>query len=124
MRKRLVVIDDDWDIRFLLESIMSVEFPSWQVTSYESGELAQQHDWAADDVAIVDWQLPGISGPEVIRFLNNNFPEVDCVIFTANPEVTVRQKLENWDIVDHDTIPYFTKMKYDDLFKYLEKTYA
>ncbi len=64
---RILVADDDDSIRGLLRQMLA-EW-GYDVTAVENGTKALQVMQAADPpmLAICDWNMPGLAGPEVIR---------------------------------------------------------
>ena len=83
-REKILVVDDDAVIRGLLEN--SLRLHELEVASASDGamalEMATQEEHA---VAIVDLEMPGMFGTEVIRRLKKLRPHVEVIIFTGNP---------------------------------------
>jgi two-component system response regulator HydG len=83
-RERILVVDDDAVIRGLLKDSLCLH--ELEVASASDGamalEMATQEEHA---VAIVDLEMPGMSGTEVIRRLKKLRPHTEVIIFTGNP---------------------------------------
>ena len=66
---RILVVDDDAVVRRTLEALLTTR--GWEVICATDGEqayaLLQAHD--APQLAIIDWMMPGMSGPELCRKL-------------------------------------------------------
>lgn len=67
-RSRIAVVDDDRNIAVLLA--YNLEAVGYHVTVIGSGEGAEHALACAEpDLVILDWELPGLSGIEVLRRL-------------------------------------------------------
>ncbi len=84
----VLVVDDDPSSLFLLEDLIG-EW-GYRVTTASSGEeawtLLQQED--APRVAVIDWIMPGINGPELIRRVKEDLqrPFVYLLLLTSKTE--------------------------------------
>ena len=68
---KILVIEDDPDIIELLTS--SLEMKGYQVETCNRGDLAVDMALALKpDLLILDWMLPGLEGPEIIKKLRQN----------------------------------------------------
>ena len=89
MKKRLTVIDDDNDLRHLLQIALKSE--GYDVNSYASGQefLDDLKNHAPSDVYIIDINLGGITGYEVCKQLKNEngIKDKHVILISANPEV-------------------------------------
>ncbi len=79
---KILVVDDEKIARVTLTQILRLE--GYTVHSVESGEMAlealRQEPF---DLVIVDLQMPGISGLDVLRNTVQEFPGVRFIILTA-----------------------------------------
>lgn len=76
------------------------------VTCFHSGEeLIAYMRQASLDLLVVDWQLPGISGPEVVRWVRENSPNLIPIVLATN-RVGVQDILEGFEAGADD---YVTK---------------
>jgi DNA-binding response OmpR family regulator len=83
---RILVIDDDSDIAALVGMKLELDGHTVHIESDGLGGLARAE---ADrpDLLIVDWTLPGLTGPEICAQLRAN-PEMDAIwliMLTARP---------------------------------------
>jgi len=82
MKEKILVVDDEKIARVTLSQILRLE--GYTVHSVESGEMAlealRQEPF---DLVIVDLQMPGISGLDVLRNTVREFPGVRFIILTA-----------------------------------------
>ncbi len=91
-RKRILVVDDDKDVRHLLR--YNLENDGYLVSAVASGETALEHARKeAPDLIILDLMLPGVNGLDVCRSLKR---EVRTAVI---PIVMLTAKGEEVDIV-------------------------
>lgn len=80
---KILVVDDEASIRFSLEEMLTRD--NYEVMTAESGEAALKLLVAETfDLVLIDLQLPGISGMEVLTELRKNSPETAVIVLTAH----------------------------------------
>jgi DNA-binding NtrC family response regulator len=81
-RGRLLVIDDEEDVREMLEFILSAE--GFDVATVDGGlaaiELARVRSF---DLAITDMRMPGMNGIETLVALKQRDPSMEVVVVTG-----------------------------------------
>src|SRR5512137_1893766 len=81
-KERILIVDDEYLIRWSLQQELVKE--GYEVTSAEDGEsalrLAREF---SPDLALLDIQLPGIGGIEVLQKLKAVDPEIVVIMITA-----------------------------------------
>lgn len=81
--KRIIVADDEANIRLLMEAVLAEE--GYQVTAVASGREALRKILKEDfDLAVFDIKMPDMNGLELIqriRELKKDFPVVVCSAF-------------------------------------------
>lgn len=77
------IVEDDEAVRQSLQSLLEAE--SYCVRLYDSAEKLIG-DNAADELScvIVDYDLPGINGLDLLRFFIPEHPKLPCIMITAN----------------------------------------
>jgi DNA-binding NtrC family response regulator len=86
-RKTILVVDDDEGMRDTLTAIFRREF---RVLRAATGEAALQIMEKEDiDLMMLDVQLPGISGFDVLKITKENYPYIEIVVVSANRELEV-----------------------------------
>lgn len=86
-RLRVAVIEDDRIVRRLLEKLVAARGEMELCGSWENGEAALAE--AADltpDVMVVDLELPGMSGEELIRELSTMLPCTAFLVLTVHDD--------------------------------------
>lgn len=83
MSQTLLLIDDDELTRTMLSMIL--EEDGWTVLSADGGSsaLALIEQGSAVDVVLSDLQMPGISGPELVKALRTRLPAAKLLGMTA-----------------------------------------
>jgi CheY-like chemotaxis protein len=83
-RRRILLVDDDEDVRRLLQATFAVnDFELLEAADGERAlELVDEH---APELLVLDWQLPGRSGREVLAELKRGTDAPRVIVLTADP---------------------------------------
>lgn len=80
--KCVLLIDDDADLRKLLRTSLESDYRVLEAFDGESGlELAGSE---SPDIVVLDWQMPGQWGGEVLAELKRRIPHLPVVVLTAH----------------------------------------
>lgn len=83
MKSRILLVDDEEPIRYSLGEILRLE--GYEVVTAESGEAALEIlQESVFDLVLLDLKMPGMSGLEVLHFINKNAPDTKVVLLTAH----------------------------------------
>ncbi|NTV66015.1 MAG: response regulator [Oscillochloris sp.] len=86
MTKRILVVDDDADIRRIVTLALSDDSP-YQVHAVSSAEAALLHIGRQPvDLLFTDIKMPGMSGIDLVRRVRELDPNTAVIIFTVSPE--------------------------------------
>ncbi len=94
--KTVLVIEDDRDIRDML--VFALQRASYTVVDTESAEQAlEKLGVMLPDIILVDWMLPGMDGPELVRRIRQDTltMNIPLIMLTARGEET--DKLRGFD---------------------------
>lgn len=94
-KRRVLVIDDEPDIRETLDTVLSWE--GYEVDTAECGEAAiEQAKGGEFDLAITDLRMPGMGGDETVATLKRMKPDLAIIVTTgyASDEAAVRCERE------------------------------
>jgi DNA-binding NtrC family response regulator len=81
-KERILVVDDEYLIRWSLQQELARE--GYEVTAAEDGESALRHfRESPPDLVLLDIQLPGIGGIEVLQKIKAADPETVVIMITA-----------------------------------------
>lgn len=79
---KILVIDDEPEIRNLVQMILSKKGVEIQTAS-SGDEAVKIIDHQVPDIVITDVQMPGMSGLELIRFINKKHPRIPIIVITS-----------------------------------------
>lgn len=84
----VVIVDDEEELRENLTDLL--EFKGFDVRDYANGEnmLGELEQFNAD-LFLLDYQLPGLDGLELLRILKEKVPTTPVVIVTASTQPNV-----------------------------------
>ena len=93
--RKILIIDDEDDIREVAAAALEI-VAGWQAIQASSGAqgiAVARHE--LPDAILLDMQMPGMSGPEVLAYLRAapKLSAIPVVFLTARIQVTDRQKL-------------------------------
>jgi CheY-like chemotaxis protein len=90
---QILVIDDDETVRDVVRQLL--ERDDHEVTECEEGETGlESHAANPADLVVVDIQMPGISGFEVIRRLRQVDQEVKIIGVAGHTEALLQEAIE------------------------------
>ena len=101
----ILIVDDDDAVRISLES--HFEDCGFKIMSAENAEVAIKNSLKqTPDAAVIDLQMPGMSGTELIRELYKQCPDTVYVIYTGSYGFKIPNDITNLDVVSENI---FTK---------------
>jgi CheY-like chemotaxis protein len=84
MPKRILVVDDEKSLVFLLGENLRTMGPEYQVQTAHCGEDAlDKATRESFDLIVTDLRMPGMSGLELIRRLRRVSPSIRVILITA-----------------------------------------
>jgi DNA-binding NtrC family response regulator len=102
---KLLLVDDE--VKFLEAIAKRLELKNFDVTTASNGkEAVTSAEKGLFDVAVVDFQMPGMDGTQVLKTLKENHKYLEIIMLTGHATI--------------DSAVECTKM---GAFKYLEKPY-
>ena len=90
----IIIVDDEEELRENLQDLL--EFKGYTVISYPNGEdMLKQIDSINSDVFLLDFQLPGLSGIELIPHIRAKFPDIPIGLVTASSQPNTIEEAES-----------------------------
>ena len=88
----VIVVDDDTAWLADLENWLAHE--GFQVIGISRGEwVLEAVDFHEPDVVVVDLQLPGVDGAEILRQLRRRWPSLPVIVMTAFGGVDIEERV-------------------------------
>ena len=85
-KKNIWVVDDERSIRWVLDKALSQN--GWDVECFESAELLLNRiKLYTPEVVITDIRMPGMSGLELLRTLQDHHPSLPVIVMTAHSDL-------------------------------------
>jgi CheY-like chemotaxis protein/HPt (histidine-containing phosphotransfer) domain-containing protein len=104
-RKRVMIVEDNLTTREMLNDLL--RGLQIDVVSFRTAEDAlQQQDSAPFEAAIIDWQLPGMSGLELCQKLLQQTPAPKCILATSYHATELIDKAREYGAQGHLLKPY------------------
>jgi two-component system alkaline phosphatase synthesis response regulator PhoP len=96
----VLIIDDEASLRRTLARILQQAM--FEVTTAASGQeglafLSQQ----PFDLVYLDIRMPDMNGLEVLKAIHSNYPELDVVLFTAQPDMNSAVEALRYGAIDY-----------------------
>jgi FixJ family two-component response regulator len=112
----IAVVDDEESVRLALARMLRAS--SFEVSIYRSGEeFLESLKTVVPDCAVLDLQMPGLTGRDVQRALSVAKLSLPIIIVTAHDQPSLREK-----VLADGAVAYFTKpLRRDTLIAALDQ---
>ena len=117
-KENVLIVDDDYDMLELLQrNLKMMEFHTYKASSVtEAIEILKS---SSIHLLITDLQMPGINGLELIKFVQEHFPEIPKLVITGYPSLDSAV-----DSVKSGALDYLPKpFKNDELRNAIERVF-
>jgi FixJ family two-component response regulator len=99
----IAVVDDEESVRLALARMLRAS--SFEVSIYRSGEdFLESLKTVIPDCAVLDFQMPGLTGRDVQRAISVAKLSLPLIIVTAHDQPSLREK-----VLADGAVAYFTK---------------
>ena len=90
-RIHVFIVEDDEIYAMMLDYILSKD-SIYKFSSFNSGEECLENLWQNPDAVILDYELPGINGYQVLQEIKKRDPEIHVLMLSSkkNPELVER----------------------------------
>jgi FixJ family two-component response regulator len=112
----IAVVDDEESVRLALARMLRAS--SFEVSIYRSGEdFLDSLKTVVPDCAVLDFQMPGLTGRDVQRAISIAKLSLPIIIVTAHDQPSLREK-----VLADGAVAYFTKpLRRDTLIAALQQ---
>src|SRR3974390_1464641 len=87
MKGKVLIVDDDRDLRAVLSTLFQDEFQVFEADSGAAVERAYTQD--QPDVVLLDVKLPDADGLELLPQLKKRWPETEVIVLTGYDDVAI-----------------------------------
>ncbi len=89
VKSNILIVEDEAKLAQFIK--LELEYEGYQVKTAQDGLSGLAHAREINfDLILLDWMLPGISGPEICRRLRSTGDRVPIILLTAKDEVSDR----------------------------------
>ncbi len=121
-RNRLLIVDDETDMRNGLQRLLSREFPGLQIVTLADAEQAISFcDKETIDLALLDNKMPGMSGLELLKHLLNRDPWLTAVMMTGFGTIETAVEAIKLGAYDFITKPFDREVLFRTVSKAIER---
>lgn len=91
--KSVLIVDDSRVSRMMVSAIIKSKHEDWDITEAGSGDEAiTKLDELKPDLAIIDFNMPGIDGLQLAEQIKQHSPDTQINLLTANVQDSIRDK--------------------------------
>jgi len=105
MNKKLLIVDDQYGIRMLLDEIFQKEgYETYQAANgQEALEIVKKEN---PHLVILDMKIPGMDGLEILKHIKQIDEQVKVIIMTAYGELDMIQEAMKLGAITHFAKPF------------------
>ncbi len=117
----IMVVEDDHGLREAL--IDTLEIAEYQIQAFETAESAIANiNKINPDIIVSDINLPGLSGIEFLRFINQRFAGIPVILMTAFAEVNAAVEALKEGAVDYIQKPFSPQLLVNTIRRFLPQS--
>ncbi len=91
MSSKILVVDDDEDWLVILRDFL--EYSGYECSISTDTMKARNDLWSAEHILVIsDYQMPGESGLEFLRYISSVYPKIPFVLLTSSEDRSLRSK--------------------------------
>ncbi len=123
IKNRLLIVDDETDMRNGLQRLLLREFPGLQIITLPDAEQAIRYfEKDAADLALLDIKMPGMNGLELLKHLMVKDPWLTAVMMTGFGSIATAVEAIKLGAYDFITKPFDKDVIYRTISKAIERS--
>jgi two-component system response regulator (stage 0 sporulation protein F) len=105
MGQKLLIVDDQYGIRILLNEVFQKEgYQTFQAANgYQALDIVEKH---SPDLVLLDMKIPGMDGIEILKRLKAINADIQVIIMTAYGELDMIQESKDLGAITHFAKPF------------------
>ncbi|MDQ6595196.1 response regulator [Bacillus salipaludis] len=105
MKEKILIVDDQFGIRILLNEVFQKEgYQTYQAANgIQALDIVNKHD---PDLVLLDMKIPGMDGIEILKRMKVIDPEIRVIIMTAYGELDMIQEAKDLGAITHFAKPF------------------
>jgi two-component system response regulator (stage 0 sporulation protein F) len=105
LSKKILIVDDQFGIRVLLQEVLSQE--GYEVFQAPNGSIALEIvETNTPDLILLDMKIPGMDGLEILRNIRKMGIDTKVIMMTAYGELDLIQEAREMGALAHFTKPF------------------
>lgn len=118
MKGKILIVDDQFGIRMLLQELFQREgYQTFQAADGKKAlEIVTTHD---PDIVLLDMKIPGMDGLEILKHIKANDPDCKVLVMTAYGELGMIQEAMDMGAIAYVAKPFDIKELRDQINRLL-----
>ena len=97
MSSTIIIVDEEEELRENLQDLL--EFKGYDVVTYTSGEEILDHfESVKADLVLLDFQLPGLNGIDVLIQIKEKMPSLPVALVTASSQPQTLEQASRYGV--------------------------
>lgn len=119
IRPHVCIVDDDEAMREAL--VMLIESMGWEVDAFDSAEAFMDNYPARQDFCLIlDLQMPGMSGADLLERLHGENRNIPVIVITAFPENNLARRALAAGALEVLTKPFNDQYLLEEIYRALD----
>lgn len=106
-QKHILIVDDDLQIRSLVENSLNLLNPDYEISTAPNGSIAlEQFKRNPADLILTDYQMPEMSGLELISAVRKISADARIILMTGNGSDSLRNRAQDLGLQGYMEKPF------------------
>jgi len=95
LKSKILIVDDSRVSRMMIRGLVATLCPEWEIIEAATGdEAVALASSARPDFITMDINMPGMSGFDAVRLIQQSHPSIRIAVLTANIQESSREKAQ------------------------------